>query len=204
MSEVVLATRSAGKLRELGPMLRAAGFTPRLLGDVGVGPDPAEETIEVHATFEENARAKAAYFWARCGGRAVLAEDSGIVVAALGGAPGVWSRRFSGRADLEGEAQDAANNAELLRRLRGVADRSAHYESWAVWQDAGGVLVAAGRCTGRILEAPEGTGGFGYDPLFFSDDLGMGFGLASREAKDAVSHRGRAVQALLAQVERGR
>ena len=204
MSEVVLATRSAGKLRELGPMLRAAGYTPRLLGDVGVEPDPAEDAIEVFGTFEENARAKAAYFWARCGGRAVLAEDSGIVVPALGGAPGVWSKRFSGRVDLTGEAQDAANNAELLRRLSGATDRRAHYESWAVWQETRGVWVAAGRCAGRILDAPEGTGGFGYDPLFWSEDLGMGFGVAFAEAKDAVSHRGRAVRALMAQVVTGR
>jgi XTP/dITP diphosphohydrolase len=204
VTEVVLATRSAGKLRELAPMLRAAGFEPRLLGDVGVVPTEDEEGIEVFDTFAQNARAKAAYFHARCGGRPVLAEDSGLVVPALGGVPGVWSKRFSGRRELAGEALDAANNDELLQRLEGVSDRRAWYESWAVWQDGAGTSGAEGRCLGRILEEPAGDGGFGYDPLFFSDDLGCGFGVASREAKERVSHRGRAVRALLAMLSRGR
>lgn len=200
----MLATRSAGKLRELEPMLRAAGYVPRLLGDVGVAPSPAEDGIEVFDTFVANAQAKAAYFWARGGGRAVLAEDSGIVVPSLGGAPGVWSKRFSGRTDLAGEALDAANNAELLRRLAGVSDRRAYYESWAVWQDDAGVVTEMGRCSGRILEHAVGDGGFGYDPIVWSDDLGCGFGEASPEAKAAVSHRGRAMRALLARLARGR
>ena len=200
----MLATRSAGKLRELGPMLRAAGFEPRLLGDVGVEPTAAEDGIEVFDTFAANAQAKASYFRARCGGRAVLAEDSGIVVAALGGAPGVWSKRFSGREGLGGDALDAANNTELLRRLAGVSDRRAHYESWAVWQDDAGEVIERGTCDGRILEHPVGDGGFGYDPIFWSEDLGCGFGEASPGAKEAVSHRGRAIRALLARLARGR
>lgn len=204
MREVVLATRSAGKLRELGPMLRAAGFEPRLLSDVGVEPTAAEDGIEVFDTFEANARAKASYFWARCGGRAVLAEDSGLVVPSLGGAPGVWSKRFSGAAGLVGEALDAANTTELLRRMVGASDRAAHYVSCAVWHDEVGVVMAAGTCRGRILERPVGDGGFGYDPIFWSDDLGCGFGEAVLEAKAGVSHRGRAFGALLERLVRGR
>jgi XTP/dITP diphosphohydrolase len=199
VTEVVLATRSVGKLRELAPMLRAAGYEPRGLDEVGVAVSVAEDTIEVFESFAENARAKARYFAARCGGRDVLAEDSGLVVPALGGAPGVRSRRWSG-SDLSGEALDAANNAMLVSRLAAVEDRRAWYECAAVWVRGTREWCVSGRCEGRIVRDPRGGGGFGYDPWFFSDDLGMTFGEATAEAKAGVSHRGRAIRELLAVV----
>jgi XTP/dITP diphosphohydrolase len=200
MTVVVLASRSPGKLRELAPMLRAAGYDPRTLDEVGVAAEPNEDAVETGATFEENALAKARYFFARAGGVPVLADDSGLVVDALGGAPGVRSRRWSGRTDLAGEALDRANNARLVEALAGVTDRGAAYVCVAVWCDGVGTVAARGETRGRITAEPRGTGGFGYDPYFWSDEVGGTFADVSPEAKEAVSHRGRAVRALLQQV----
>src|SRR5690606_348453 len=123
-------------------------------------------------------------------GLATLADDSGLVVNALGGAPGVRSRRFSGRLELEGAELDVANSALLLERLEGVADRSAAFVCAAAYVsgDGGLELVSEGRVEGRIVSADEGGGseGFGYDPWFWSNELGVTFGDASREAKERV------------------
>jgi XTP/dITP diphosphohydrolase len=197
MRRVVLATRSPGKVRELQPLLRDAGFDPTTLADLAVAASLEEEEIERFATFRENAVAKARYFVARCGGLPVIAEDSGLEVAALGGRPGVRSKRWSGRLDVIGEALDAANNAKLVQQIRGVADRSARYVCEAAWADASGVRVARGECAGRIIDTPRGTGGFGYDPYFFATELEQTFGEASLSEKARVSHRARAVRALL-------
>lgn len=177
-------------------MLRAAGFEPRTLEEAGIKYDRAEEEIEVFETFEANARAKARYYYERAGGVMVLADDSGLAVDSLGGAPGVRSKRWSGSHE-EGHALDDANHAHLLRALSGESDRRAKYVCVAVIGDARGCTVAHGETTGTIAESPSGNGGFGYDPYFVSDDLGVTFGVASREEKERVSHRGRAVRAVL-------
>jgi XTP/dITP diphosphohydrolase len=205
-SVLILATRSAGKLAELRPLVVAHGWEIETLADLGVDEVAEEALLEDAETFEENALAKARYFAARTG-RAVLADDSGLAVDLLQGRPGVHSKRWSHRPDLEGAALDAENNALLLSTLRAIGGdpsvRRARYVCAAAFVAGDRSCVVRGETTGRILEAPRGIGGFGYDPLFLSDDLGVTFGEASREAKAAVSHRGRAFRALLDAVARG-
>jgi XTP/dITP diphosphohydrolase len=197
-SALLLATRSTGKLAELCPLLTAAGFAVSDLGEAGLPELPEEDALEAFDTFEENARAKARYFHARSGGRAVVAEDSGLEVAALGGAPGVHSKRWSARSGRGGEALDEANNAELLARLGGVRDRRARYVCVAVYWDGEREVVARGETTGWITEARRGGAhGFGYDPYFVSDELGRAFSEVTREEKARVSHRARAVAQLV-------
>ena len=197
-----MATRSAGKLHELGPMILSAGFTPLTLDDAGIARAPEEASVEAFDTFEQNAIAKARWFFERArslGTRApdaVLAEDSGLEVLALGGAPGVRSKRWSG-STLEEAALEAANNAKLLGALSGVADRRARYVCVAAIISARGEVHARGECGGVILESPRGAGGFGYDPYFFSDELAKTFGEATRAEKEGASHRARAVAAVL-------
>ncbi|HSC30291.1 MAG TPA: non-canonical purine NTP pyrophosphatase [Gemmatimonadaceae bacterium] len=198
---LILATRSLGKLHELGPMLAAYGIETLTLDQAGVAERPVdEEGLEHFPTFEENALAKARYFFERAGRRPTVADDSGLEVLALGGRPGVHTKRWSGRTDLSGRALDAANNAKMLRELSGIADRRARYVCVAAYIDASGERVCRGESTGRILDAPRGTGGFGYDPLFLSDDLGVTFAEATREQKEQVSHRGRAFAHLAARL----
>jgi XTP/dITP diphosphohydrolase len=199
---LLIATRSAGKLRELGPLIRDAGFEPLTLTELGVAPAPDEDAVEAHDTFEQNAVAKARYYFGRARSvarapAAVLADDSGLEVLALGGAPGVRSKRWSG-GDLDGQALDDANNATLVAALRGVTDRRARYVCVAAIMTPRREIHARGECGGVILEAPRGDGGFGYDPYFFSDELRKTFGEATRAEKETVSHRARAVAAVLA------
>ena len=195
---LLVATRSAGKLRELVPLLAATGWEGITLDEAGIPETPEEDGLEVHETFEANALAKARWFQARAG-LPTVADDSGLAVAALGGAPGVRSKRWSGRPELSGEALDAANNALLLERLAGVEDRRASYLCAAAFVDGVREVVRLGECAGRILRASApGANGFGYDPLFVSDELGASFAAVSREEKARVSHRGRAFRALLA------
>ena len=150
-------------------------------------------------SFEANARSKAEYFAKRTG-LPTVADDSGLEVLMLGGAPGVRSKRWAGATGTPAVV-DAANNAELLRRLQGALTpkRSARYRCVMVYLKTPTAVpaVVSGEAAGRILEAPEGTNGFGYDPLFWSADLGKSFGMASGEEKDRVSHRGRALQELI-------
>lgn len=198
---VVLATRSAGKRDELAALFGEHGIAVENLDDAGIAPDAAEDALEVHETFEENARAKARWFAERLPGRAVIADDSGLAVDALGGAPGVRSKRWSGSV-AEGAALDAANNAMLLRALAHLRDpdaRTARYVCAVVCVWDAREWTARGTCAGRILHEARGTGGFGYDPLFFSTELARAFGECTRAEKGAVSHRGRALRALLAQ-----
>jgi XTP/dITP diphosphohydrolase len=199
VADVLIATRSAGKLRELRPLLLEYGFDPVSLADAGIAESDVEDTLEVYATFEENALAKARYF-ARLTGRPTFADDSGLAVDALGGRPGVKSKRWSGRVDLSGQALDDENNRLLVEALRERADRRAHYVCAAAYVDATRELVSRGEVHGRILDVPSGSGGFGYDPYFFSDELAKSFGDASREEKATVSHRARAFGALLDQL----
>ena len=196
--KLLAATRSPGKQPEIRRVLEPAGVEVVFPGDIGLWESSAEDALELGESFEANARSKAQYF-ARASGRPTLADDSGLEVFSLGGAPGVRSRRWAG-ASGPAEAVDAANNAELLRRLLGAAEprRRARYRCVLVLLRHPEAVpeVFEGVCTGRILEEPRGAGGFGYDPLFFSDELGRTFAEATPEEKDAVSHRGRALHAL--------
>lgn len=200
--EVLLATRSAGKLRELGPLLAEAGYVPVDLATLGIPELPEEDMVEAHDSFEANAIAKARYFTRWSEGRAVLADDSGLVVDALGGAPGVRSKRWSGRSDLSGRALDAANNERLIAELSALpaAPRSARYVCAAAWAAGDHEIVQRGEVEGEIVLLPRGAEGFGYDPYFLSSELRRTFGESSREEKARVSHRARAVRALLAAV----
>jgi XTP/dITP diphosphohydrolase len=201
---LLVATRSVGKQGEFARILEPLGVTLAFPDDVGLAPRSDEDALELGDTFEANARHKAEYF-ARRSGLATVADDSGLEVLALGGAPGVRSRRWAGASGTPDQV-DAANNAELVRRLAGAppARRGARYRCVLVLlRDPGAIPESfEGSCAGRILEQPAGTGGFGYDPYFFSDELQKSFGEATPEEKDGVSHRGRAVRGLAAALER--
>jgi XTP/dITP diphosphohydrolase len=195
---LLLATRSQDKAREIRAIL---AHRPDLLllslDDAGVEPDPAEDQIEVFDTFAGNALAKARFFASRTG-MPTLADDSGILVHALDGAPGVRSRRFSG-STATGQALDDANNRELMRRLAGLPPerRGAHYLCAAALAGPGhSTMVAIGACQGVLLDAPAGDGGFGYDPFFFLPAAGVTFGQLPPEYKNRISHRARAFRAL--------
>lgn len=199
---VLLATRSADKAREIRHVLASVpGLTLLTLTDLGLGPDPVEEALETFETFQENATAKARHF-ARLASLPVLADDSGLRVDALGGAPGVRTKRFSGRSDLSGRDLDEANNQVLLERLQGVPPeaRGARYVCAAVLAFPDGRVVAGlGSCRGEIATAPRGAGGFGYDPLFYVPALGRTFAEVPAAEKNRISHRSRAFRALGAQ-----
>jgi XTP/dITP diphosphohydrolase len=197
--KLLVATRSPGKLREARALLEPHGVEVVSPLDLGLAETPEEALLELGETFEANARSKAEYFVARSG-LPTVADDSGLEVFALGGEPGVRSRRWTGASGTDAEV-DAANNAELLRRLAGAPEskRRARYRCVLAYAPRRGapIRVFEGHCTGRILDTPRGTGGFGYDPLFFSDDLGMSFAEAPAPEKNRVSHRGRAYRLLL-------
>jgi XTP/dITP diphosphohydrolase len=193
---LVLASNNAGKLAELRALLSPAGPGPAIellaQGELGIG--AAEEP---HETFLENALAKARHA-ARASGLAAIADDSGLCCAALAGGPGVRSARFAG----EG-ANDASNNATLLRALSGVSDRRAHYTCVIVAlrrHDDPEPLVAHARWEGRIVDAPAGAGGFGYDPYFFLPAHGCTAAELDAAEKNRVSHRGVAVRAIVARI----
>jgi XTP/dITP diphosphohydrolase len=189
---VLLATRNAAKLRELQPLFAAAGLKTVDLAGLEVEEEPgAESAIEVFDSFEANAIAKATYFYEVSGGVACVADDSGLEVDALSGAPGVRSRRWSDA------GTDAANNAKLVSSLSGVSDRRARFVCAAAFVGLGHELVQRGLAEGEIVDTPRGTGGFGYDPYFVSTELGKTFAEASLPEKSRVSHRARAFGALL-------
>jgi XTP/dITP diphosphohydrolase len=196
--KILAATRSGGKQDEIRRVLTPSGVEIVFPDDVGLWETSAEQALELGESFEANARKKAEHF-ARLSALPTFADDSGLEVMALGGAPGVRSKRWAGAIGTSAEI-DAANNAELLRRLAGAPQRqrAARYRCVLVFLARPGAVptVSQGDCSGRILEVPRGTGGFGYDPLFFSDELGKTFGEATPDEKDAVSHRGRALRAL--------
>jgi len=194
----LIATRSHGKLRELRELFASRGLDVIDLADAGIPESPDEETIESWETFEENALAKAQYFHQRSG-LPTFADDSGLVVAALGGRPGVHSKRWSGRHDLSGAALDAANNDVLHGEIRrhGGFPAAAEYVCAAAYADDARAIVRLGRTGGEIVDRAEGQQGFGYDPYFRSSELGRTFGQATVIDKRAVSHRARAFAALL-------
>ena len=187
---LVAATGNPGKLVELERLLVGIGWEVVAQSALGVE-SPPEDGL----TFVENAIIKARHAAARSG-RPALADDSGLVVDALGGAPGVRSARYAG----EG-SDDAANNEKLVRELAGVppAERTARFECAVVWMRNSYdpvPLIARGTWAGRVLEAPRGTNGFGYDPLFLDPEVGRTAAELSPERKDALSHRGKALRAL--------
>lgn len=161
---------------------------------------PVEDDLESGTTYAENAVLKARYFAERARGEvATVADDSGLEVDVLDGAPGVHSARWAG-ANATDANQDARNNAKLMAALQGVPEdrRTARYRCVVAFLDRvnGTPEIVEATCEGRIVLAPQGAGGFGYDPYFFSPELGLTFGEASLPAKDRVSHRGRAFRAL--------
>jgi len=196
--KLLVATRSTGKQREVRRLL--ADLDIVFPDEAGVLESLAEAGLELHDSFAANARAKAEFF-AKQTGLPTVADDSGLEVISLGGAPGVRSKRWAGVTGPDAVV-DAANNAELLRRLRGAPEnkRRARYRCVLVLYRTVKAFPETfeGSCTGRILEEPQGTAGFGYDPLFWSDELAKSFGDATAEEKDSVSHRARAFAALRA------
>jgi len=204
---LVVATRSQDKLAEIRRILAEVPDLEVVdLTEAGVDHDAAEEALEPHETFEENALSKARWFHARTG-LPTVADDSGLQVDALGGAPGVRSKRFAPGEGLSGKALDEANNRHLLGLLRDVPpeERGARYVCVAVMvAGEGAPVVCRGEAPGRILEEPRGQGGFGYDPLFLDPGLGVTFAQVSREEKNARSHRGRAFRALAQRLKEGR
>ncbi len=193
-SLLVLASDNAGTLREFRSLL--AGLPLLVEPQSLFGIAPAEET---GASFAENALLKARAA-ARATGAAVIADDSGLEVDALGGAPGIRSARFAGPG-----ADDAANNAKLLASLAGLApeDRHARYRCVLVYLPAGQAepIFAEGVWEGVILDAPRGSGGFGYDPYFWLPELGQSAAELKEQDKNALSHRGKAMRALRTQIE---
>ncbi|MBZ5619681.1 MAG: RdgB/HAM1 family non-canonical purine NTP pyrophosphatase [Acidobacteriia bacterium] len=188
MTRLFCATGNAGKLREFR---MAAGHAPveiELLPNFRQIPP----CVENGATFEENAILKARHYGPHASGL-LFADDSGLEVDALGGAPGVYSARFSGP-----HATDEANNRLLLERLRGVKNRTARFVCAIALVEGTRVRgVYRGAVEGAILDEPRGGGGFGYDPLFYYRPFGCTFGEAADERKFSVSHRGQALLAML-------
>jgi XTP/dITP diphosphohydrolase len=193
---ILLATRSPGKLRELRAMLTAERVDVVDLGAAGIPEGGDEEALEYAATFEENALAKARHFH-RLSGLPTIADESGLEVRALHGAPGVYSKRWSARPDLTGKALDDANNARLLRELAARTDRRARYVCAAAYCDEAVSFVERGETEGVIVAEPRGDDGFGYDPYFESVELGRTFAEVSMSEKATVSHRARAFGKLL-------
>ncbi|MES2683424.1 MAG: RdgB/HAM1 family non-canonical purine NTP pyrophosphatase [Pseudomonadota bacterium] len=194
MSEIVLASRNHKKLKELAALLAPQGHTLRLVSEFS-----DEEVAETAPTFVENALLKARHA-ARVSGLPAIADDSGLEVAALLGAPGVYSARYAGE-----PSDDAANNAKLLTALAGLpaTQRSARFVSALVWlrhADDPVPLIAVGTWAGRILEAPRGSNGFGYDPLFWVDSHQCSSAELTAEVKNRISHRAQALAMLLQQL----
>lgn len=187
----VAATGNAGKLKEFARVLALLGHTVVSQRDAGVSLAP-EET---GATFEENARIKAEAV-CKAAGRPAVADDSGLCVDALDGAPGIFSARWAGES-----ATDTDRNVKLLQELRDVPveKRGARFVCalCCVFPD-GRVISVRGKCAGRVAFVPDGAGGFGYDPLFIEAGSGKTFGTLSPAEKDAVSHRGKALRAFAA------
>jgi len=192
---VYCATGNPGKLREFRLAAgRQSGIEVETLPGLPAI-TPAEET---GTTFEANAILKAEYYGAHVSGL-LFADDSGLEVDALGGAPGVYSARFAGP-----DATDAANNRLLIERLRGIGQRSARFVCVIALVDHGRLVrTFRGAVEGEILESPRGPHGFGYDPLFYYPAFGCSFGEAAPERKLTVSHRGAALRALFAHLSAG-
>ena len=195
LSRLVLASANEGKLREFRRLLAPLGMEVIVQSELGIA-----EADEPHATFVENALAKARHA-SRLAELPALADDSGLCAAALSGAPGVQSARYAGE-----PRSDKRNNEKLVRDLAGKTDRRAHYYCVLALMrhsEDPEPILAEGRWDGTIIDAPRGTGGFGYDPHFLDPETGLtGAELAPAEKNDR-SHRGKAMRALLARLEGG-
>ncbi len=192
MTKVVLASNNAGKLKEFSAILAQADISMVPQGELGVA-----EADEPYATFVENALAKARHA-SRQTGLPALADDSGLCVHALGGAPGVFSARYASLAG--GQKSDAANNRHLLAQLAGVQDRSACYVAVLVYVESADdprPIIAEGSWDGVIAEEARGGNGFGYDPHFYLPALGKTVAELPPDQKNALSHRAQALTALL-------
>ncbi len=193
--KIVLASRNAGKLRELRALLEPLGI--ELVAERELGLVAVPETA---STFVENAIAKARHA-SDGSGLPAIADDSGLAVEALGGAPGIYSARYAGRAQ-----DDGANNRKLIAALKGIADRRARFCCALVYLEQPGdpaPLIATGEWRGAIIDTPRGTNGFGYDPHFLLPDLGLTSAELDPALKNTLSHRGQAARALVAAL-RGR
>ena len=192
ISRLVLASGNAGKLREFHRLLAPLGIDVIAQSVLGI-----PEADEPYSTFVENALAKARNACARAN-LPVLADDSGVCVRALGGAPGVHSAYYAGKAK-----DDAGNNAKLIAALAGVSDRRAHYACVLTLlrhEHDPEPIIAEGTWHGTIIDEPRGTGGFGYDPHFLDDETGMTGAELPLERKNELSHRGKAIRALIARL----
>ena len=188
---MVIASNNKHKVSEIKKILSGKFDEIYSLADLGIEVDPKETASD----FLGNARIKARTVGA-CTDKAVVADDSGLEVAALGGAPGVYSARYAGE-----PCSDERNNDKLLREMEGVADRNARFVTSMILRFPNGKeLVGVGEVKGEILTERRGENGFGYDPLFYSFELGKSFGEATDEEKNAVSHRARALSDLLRQL----
>ncbi|MGN1040861.1 MAG: RdgB/HAM1 family non-canonical purine NTP pyrophosphatase [Candidatus Fimimonas sp.] len=186
--KLIIASNNKHKVEEISTILQGKFEEIVPLAQTGIVCDPEENG----ATFLENAIIKATEIGKLCD-CCVLADDTGLCVDALNGEPGVFSARYASNCH-----DDAANRRKLLQNLHGVQNRSAHFECVVVLRYPNGKLVSAsGRVDGRILEQELGENGFGYDSLFFSNELGKTFAQATSAEKNAISHRGRALHALL-------
>ena len=195
MKKLVIASNNAGKLREFQFLLQPLGIEVLTQAQLGIA-----EAEEPHVTFIENALAKARHV-GRLSGLPALADDSGICVTALNGAPGVQSARYAG----DNPRLDARNNAKLLQDMQGVADRRAHYYCVLVLlhhADDPQPLIAEGEWHGEIAYQERGDGGFGYDPLFWLPEFGKTSAQLEREQKHAISHRGKALRVLLEKLKK--
>lgn len=186
---LVLASNNPGKLKEFGAMLAPVGYDIRAQSEFNV-----PEAAEPHCTFVENALEKARHA-SRITGKPALADDSGVCVNALGGAPGVLSARFAGE-----PKSDARNNQKLVRELAAHADKSAYYYCVLVFVRHANdpqPVIAEGRWDGEIITTPRGNGGFGYDSYFWLPELGKTAAELSPEEKNQLSHRGQALRMLV-------
>ena len=202
MKRILIATSNPGKMRDFAGAAAAHGIKIVGIPNFSSFPSAAEDGT----TFEENARKKAEHYSHLAPGEMVVADDSGLEVDALNGAPGVHSARYANLgAATEGNSNDAANNARLLRDLADLSDvhRSGRFVCvLAVGRDGKTLAAFRGEAEGRILHAPRGTNGFGYDPLFYFSELGKAFGELGAVEKDTVSHRGAALRKFLEWCER--
>ncbi len=199
MKKLVLASGNAGKLREFGQLL--APFDFEVLPQSAFAVPEADEP---HITFVENAIAKARHA-AQLTGLPALADDSGLCVSALGGAPGVFSARYAQSSPDEPKS-DQRNNAKLITDLAGIADRRAHYVAVLVLMrhaDDPQPIVTEGEWHGQIIDTPRGEGGFGYDPYVLIPELGKTVAELPHEEKNRRSHRGQALAQLLARLRTG-
>ncbi|MBK6639554.1 MAG: RdgB/HAM1 family non-canonical purine NTP pyrophosphatase [Rhodocyclaceae bacterium] len=195
MKKLILASGNAGKLREFGQLLATVDFEVVPQSTLNV-----PEAEEPHCTFVENALAKARHA-ARHTGLPALADDSGLCVATLGGAPGVYSARYAGE-----PKSDARNNEKLIAALQGLADRRAHYVAVLVFvrhADDPQPVIAEGEWHGEIVDTPRGEDGFGYDPHFYVARFGKTAAELSHNEKNAVSHRGQALAQLIERLRHG-